>query len=190
MIARGETTLGQRTRISGVDLAIDFATLGEYGLEPLPAEARAAAGRGGRLRPPAGWEALATARRGACAPRASSRPRPRLANAATGASRAHALRRLRRADARHASRGTNEEPPEGGSQKKNRRRPTLPGGCPPSTIGAEGLNGSVRNGKRCFPLAMTTEICRDRPPRRGLKTARRPKKDKNRQDLDPLVPVC
>ena len=38
--------------------------------------------------------------------------------------------------------------------KKNRRRPTLPGGCPPSTIGAERLNCSVRNGKRCFPFAM------------------------------------
>ena len=36
-----------------------------------------------------------------------------------------------------------------------RRRPTLPGGCPPSTIGAGGLNCSVRNGKRCFPAAMT-----------------------------------
>jgi hypothetical protein len=39
---------------------------------------------------------------------------------------------------------------------KNRRRPTLPGPCEPSTIGAEGLNCSVRNGKRCFPLAMAT----------------------------------
>ena len=38
---------------------------------------------------------------------------------------------------------------------EDRRRPTLPGGCPPSTIGAEGLNGSVRNGKRCFPLAIS-----------------------------------
>ena len=38
---------------------------------------------------------------------------------------------------------------------KNRRRPTLPGSCPPSTIGAERLNGSVRNGKRCFPLAIS-----------------------------------
>ena len=40
--------------------------------------------------------------------------------------------------------------------KKNRRRPTLPGPCEPSTIGAEGLNCSVRNGKRCFPLAKAT----------------------------------
>ena len=45
---------------------------------------------------------------------------------------------------------------------KDRRRPTLPGGFPPSTIGAEGLNGSVRNGKRCIPLAIATEIIRHR----------------------------
>ena len=38
----------------------------------------------------------------------------------------------------------------------NRRRPTLPGPCGPSTIGAEGLNCSVRKGKRCFPLAIAT----------------------------------
>jgi hypothetical protein len=43
--------------------------------------------------------------------------------------------------------------------KKIRRRPTLPGGCPPSTIGAGGLNCSVRNGKRCTPAAMTTGNC-------------------------------
>ena len=49
---------------------------------------------------------------------------------------------------------------------KKRRRPTLPGGFPPSTIGAEGLNGSVRNGKRCIPLAIATENVRDRVPPR------------------------
>jgi hypothetical protein len=38
----------------------------------------------------------------------------------------------------------------------SRRRPTLPGALAPSTIGAEGLNFSVRYGKRCVPLAMTT----------------------------------
>src|SRR5579884_4386903 len=47
--------------------------------------------------------------------------------------------------------------------KINRRRPTLPGPCGPSTIGAEGLNGSVRNGKRCFPLAIATGNLRDPP---------------------------
>src|SRR5204863_9085146 len=34
----------------------------------------------------------------------------------------------------------------------------------PSTIGAEGLNCSVRKGKRCFPLAIATGNGRDRPP--------------------------
>jgi hypothetical protein len=52
-----------------------------------------------------------------------------------------------------------------------RRRPTLPGPCGPSTIGAEGLNFSVRNGKRCFPLAIATERLRDLPPLRAFKTA-------------------
>src|SRR5205807_8571659 len=46
----------------------------------------------------------------------------------------------------------------------NRRRPTLPGPCRPSTIGAEGLNCSVRNGKRCFPLAKATGNLGDRRP--------------------------
>ena len=45
----------------------------------------------------------------------------------------------------------------GAAHQINRRRPTLPGPCGPSTIGAEGLNFSVRNGKRYVPLAMTTE---------------------------------
>src|SRR6266487_1484198 len=45
-------------------------------------------------------------------------------------------------------------------RKHNRRLPTLPGGCPPSTIGASRLNFSVRNGKRCFPAAMTAEVVR------------------------------
>ncbi len=39
-----------------------------------------------------------------------------------------------------------------------RRRPTLPGACAPSTIGAGGLNFSVRNGKRYSPAAMTAEL--------------------------------
>ena len=48
---------------------------------------------------------------------------------------------------------------QGGSVRRNRRRPTLPGPCGPSTIGAERLNCSVRNGKRCFPLAIATGNC-------------------------------
>ena len=38
----------------------------------------------------------------------------------------------------------------------SRRRPTLPHGLPCSTIGAGGLNFSVRNGKRCDPSAIAT----------------------------------
>jgi hypothetical protein len=49
-------------RVAGaIDLLVDFATLGEYGLEPLPADGRCELD-GQR----AGWEALATLRRGSC----------------------------------------------------------------------------------------------------------------------------
>src|SRR5205085_10978276 len=51
---------------------------------------------------------------------------------------------------------------EGAGAKLERRRPTLPGPRGPSTIGAEGLNCSVRNGKRCIPLAKATATCQDR----------------------------
>ena len=40
--------------------------------------------------------------------------------------------------------------------EKIRRRPTLPGGSPPSTIGAGGLHFRVRNGNGCFPAAIAT----------------------------------
>src|SRR3954453_16863166 len=51
-----------------------------------------------------------------------------------------------------------EEPLEAALREEtSRRRPTLPGGCPPSTIGASVLNFSVRNGKRCTPAAITAE---------------------------------
>ena len=40
-----------------------------------------------------------------------------------------------------------------------RQRPTLPGGHPPSTIGAEGLNFCVRYENRCFPFAIATGNC-------------------------------
>ena len=46
---------------NAVDLVVDFATLGEYGLEPLPADGRCELDG---LR--AGWEAAATSRRGSC----------------------------------------------------------------------------------------------------------------------------
>ena len=61
---RRRKDLAQRL-LGAVDLAIDFATLGEYGLEPAPVDGPC------RERPghPTGWEALATVRpRGACAP--------------------------------------------------------------------------------------------------------------------------
>ncbi len=41
-------------------------------------------------------------------------------------------------------------------REKSRRRPTLPGGSPPSTIGAGGLHCRVRNGNGCFPAAIAT----------------------------------
>jgi hypothetical protein len=71
-------TMTQRL-LGAVDLAIDFATLGEYGLEPLPAPAGSRAGGPCRERPGprTGWEALATARRGGCAHK-ESRPCGRL----------------------------------------------------------------------------------------------------------------
>ena len=40
--------------------------------------------------------------------------------------------------------------------EKIRRRPTLPGGSPPSTIGAGGLHFRVRNGNGCYPAAIAT----------------------------------
>ena len=63
--------------------------------------------------------------------------------------------------------------PKAARVSKNRRRPTLPGPCEPSTIGAEGLNCSVRNGKRCFPLAKATGKRRETTPSRSFKTAQR-----------------
>jgi len=65
--------------LNGVDLLVDFATLGEYGLmaEALPAEGPR---RTRRPTPRSAWEALpvARARRGACgAARVAARPRRR-----------------------------------------------------------------------------------------------------------------
>ena len=70
MRTREHTSSGFGQRILGaVDLAIDLATLGEYGLEHLPEDAGSTPG--GRCRErrghPAAWEAFATARRGGCA---------------------------------------------------------------------------------------------------------------------------
>ena len=57
-----------RRILGAVDLAIDLATLGEYGLETLPGDTEDSADglcRERRGHTPA-WEALATTRRGAC----------------------------------------------------------------------------------------------------------------------------
>jgi hypothetical protein len=64
----GQHDFGRQV-IDGVDLMIDFATLGEYGLEPRSADGpcRERAGRRSRPDRRPGWEALAMARRGACA---------------------------------------------------------------------------------------------------------------------------
>jgi hypothetical protein len=63
----GRRNLGQRI-LGAVDLAVDFATLGEYGLEPLPADGTCGERAERRDRPTrhSDWEALATSRRGAC----------------------------------------------------------------------------------------------------------------------------
>src|SRR5262249_12622368 len=51
---------------------------------------------------------------------------------------------------RHGPRNTKGRP-RAALQSKDRRRPTLPDPCRSSTIGATGLDDSVRNGKRYFP---------------------------------------
>jgi hypothetical protein len=55
--------------LGAVDLAIDFATLGEYGLEPSPADGLSRERPGRKT----GWEALTTARRGGCTARTATR---------------------------------------------------------------------------------------------------------------------
>jgi hypothetical protein len=71
--------------IDTIDLVVDLATLGEYGLEPLDAAEKACAGgrceQAGRK---AGWEAFATPRRGSCGSQGATRSclrRPRLISA-------------------------------------------------------------------------------------------------------------
>ena len=68
MRSREDTNcVGQRV-LGAIDLAIDFATLGEYGLEQLPATTGSLADGPCRERPglTTGWEAFAKARRGEC----------------------------------------------------------------------------------------------------------------------------
>jgi hypothetical protein len=69
--------------LGAFDLAIDFATLGEYGLEPLPEREPdleiVPANEPCRERPgrKTGWEALAAVRRGDCRNRQTPRRRQR-----------------------------------------------------------------------------------------------------------------
>ena len=79
---------------------------------------------------------------------------------------------------------------------KNGRRPTLPRSLPRSTIGAGGLNFSVRNGKRCIPAAIVTLSkkrqvfgCMARALARLAFENRIARSQKNHQALDLLVPL-
>ncbi len=53
-------------------------------------------------------------------------------------------------------RNAKKAPANGGLLQEIRRRPTLPGGLPPSTIGAGGLNFRVRHGNGCNSTAIAT----------------------------------
>ena len=115
----------------------------------------------------------------------TSRSARRLVRASASQRRRAAQRR--RLAARRPTTTTSR--PAGRLVRRNRRRPTLPGPCEPSTIGAVGLNCSVRNGKRCFPHAIATgNFARPSAvpqnctafPQNGISI---------RQALDPLVPV-
>ncbi len=83
--------------------------------------------------------------------------RPR-ATARAAASRSPEPRLRSRGGATAATLLGRDEAPgfPGASIELFRRRPTLPGGLPPSTIGAGGLNFRVRNGNGCDPAAMAT----------------------------------
>jgi hypothetical protein len=61
-MVKGRTSFAQRVA-GAVDFVIDFATLGEYGLEPLPADGPACERAGD-----AGWEALARSTAGSGLP--------------------------------------------------------------------------------------------------------------------------
>ena len=76
------------------------------------------------------------------------------AAACRGRGREGAVRTVLAAEKRKAPPGL----PGGASLKNKGQRPTLPPSLPGSTIGAGGLNFSVRNGKRCFPSANATPI--------------------------------
>jgi hypothetical protein len=132
-----------------------------------------------------------------CAPntRASSSPTPLCISGRSRKTRSPARPTPHRRMPKRAGRiRAKKKPPRGAALGRNRRRPTLPGPCGPSTIGAVGLNCSVRNGKRCFPYAIATGKGRETsfpgPSKlHNQPTADTTKDQKIRQALDPLVPV-
>ena len=82
-----------------------------------------------------------------------------------------------RHDAPHgpqAHQGTRKAAPEDGLSNDKPAATYSPRPEGPSTIGAVGLNCSVRNGKRCFPHAITTGNCRDRPVSTDLENRTQP----------------
>jgi Cytochrome P450 len=100
------------------------------------------------------------------------RPAPRPEARATGDDARAGLPQAggRRRLLEHGCRPRMKKGGPGGAPLRTWRLPTLPGGCPPSTIGASGLNFSVRNGKRCFPAAITAKTCTRTRCARTLKT--------------------
>ena len=66
-------------------------------------------------------------------------------------------------------------------RKKSRQRPTLPPGCPGSTIGDGGLNCRVRNGNGCDPSSQVPgkiSSCNRSPERAALESKQRFRKSK------------
>ena len=83
----------------------------------------------------------------------------KLRNSSSAPGKGQCLRAHARASSGSSQHQNYDDPPpmQGtGRSNKFRRRPTLPGSCPPSTIGAIRLDFSVRNGKRYDPDAITT----------------------------------
>ena len=73
-----------------------------------------------------------------------------------------------------AAPGTRKGRPEGRPFQSKPAATYSPRPEGPSTIGAVGLNCSVRNGKRCFPHAIATGNCRDRPVSTDLENRTQP----------------
>ena len=101
-MSHGRNHLGQQM-ISGVDLAIDFATLGEYGLEPrLSRQARAGARTGHVVSGPAGGPDQTAGPDGRRSRRPAAAPVRHRAGARRRSSGAFPAATLRRADFRSA----------------------------------------------------------------------------------------